>query len=132
MAQTALEKIAAIEAEAKTKIDALKAEATTELAKRIAGVKSELATLEAEYASLTGKTMKGEKAGGTRRRLSAEEKAALVATVSAIIKGAKEGIKMGDIVKQAGESDSAVRDAVKQVKGIKTTGNKASTLYFAK
>ena len=132
MAQTALEKIAAIQDKANKEIETLKAEAVSELVKRINGVKSELSALEAEYASLTGKTLKGEKAGGTRRRLSKEEKEALVATVSAIIKGAKEGIKMGDIVKAAGESDSAVRDAVKAVKGIKTTGNKASTLYFAK
>lgn len=132
MATTALEKIQAIQDRANKEIEALKQEAVTELVKKISGVKSELATLEAEYATLTGKTLKGEKAGGTRRRLSKEEKEALVATVSAIIKGAKEGIKMGDIVKAAGESDSAVREAVKAVKGIKTTGNKASTLYFAK
>jgi len=37
---------------------------------------------------------------------------------------------MGDIVKQAGESVSAVRSAVKQVRGLKSTGVKGSTLYF--
>lgn len=132
MATTALDKIQAIQDEANKKIEALKAEAVTELVKKISGVKSELAALEAEYSSLTGKTLKGEKSGGTRKRLSAEEKAALVVTVGAIIKGAKEGISMGKIVEAAGESASAVRDAVKSLKGVKTTGAKASTLYFLK
>jgi len=35
-------------------------------------------------------------------------------------------------VERAGESVSAVRSAVKLVKGIKSTGAKASTLYFVK
>ena len=129
---TALQKIAAIEAEAKAKIDALKTEAQSELVKKMAAVKSELAALQAEYEALTGKPAKEGKAGGSRKRLSAEEKAALVLTVAEIIKAAKDGISMGDIVKGAGQSASAVREAVKQVKGMKTTGNKASTLYFAK
>lgn len=132
MAQTALEKIAAIEAEAKAKIDTLKAEAASELVKRISAVKSELAALQAEYETLTGKPAKEGKAGGSRKRLSADEKAALVITVSEIIRKAKEGISMGQIVQQAGESVSAVREAVKAVKGVKKSGAKASTLYFVK
>jgi hypothetical protein len=132
MSLSALEKIAAIEAEAKTKIDALKSEAVSELVKRISAVKSELAALETEYADLTGKTLKGEKVGITRKRLSADEKAALVITVGEIIRGKPEGISMGDIVRSAGQSVSAVREAVAQVKGLKKTGNKASTLYFSK
>jgi len=39
---------------------------------------------------------------------------------------------MGDVVKRAGEAVSAVREAVHQVKGLKKTGNKASTLYLVK
>ena len=129
---TALQKIAAIEAEAKAKIDALKTEAQSELVKKMAAVKSELAALQAEYEALTGKPAKEGKAGGSRKRLSAEEQAALVLTVTEIIKKAHEGVSMGEIVKQAGESVSAVREAVKAVKGVKKSGAKASTLYFAK
>ena len=129
---TALEKLAALEEKHQEAIAAIKGEAITELTKKIAGVKGELASLESEYKALTGKTLKGEKAGGTRKRLSAEEKEALVVSVAGIVKGAKEGISMGKIIEAAGESASAVRDAVKQVKGIKTTGAKASTLYFIK
>jgi len=132
MAQTALEKIKAIEAEAEAKIKELKAEAVSELVKKIAAVKSELEALEAEYSTLTGKTLKGEKTEGKRKRLSADEKAALVATVAEIIKAAKDGVSFGEIAKQAGESDSAVRDAIKQVKGIKSTGTRATTKYSLK
>jgi len=39
---------------------------------------------------------------------------------------------MGEIVEQAGASESAVRKAVKSAKGIKATGSKATTKYFAK
>jgi len=52
--------------------------------------------------------------------------------VGEIIKASKDGISMGDIVKQAGEAVSAVREAVHQVQGLKKTGNKASTLYLVK
>jgi len=128
----ALEKIQAIQDRANKEIEALKADAVSELVKKMATVKSELAALQAEYETLTGKPAKEGKAGGSRKRLSVDDKAALVLTVAEIIKAAKDGISMGDIVKQAGESASAVREAVKQVKGMKTTGNKASTLYHSK
>jgi hypothetical protein len=132
MAISALEKIQAIQQKADEEIAKLKAEAISDLAKKLAEAKAVVADLTEQYEELTGKTLKGEKAEGTRKRLSKEEKAALVVTVGEIIKGAKDGISMGDIVEKAGESVSAVRAAVKEVKGIKTTGNKASTLYFAK
>jgi len=125
-----LDKIRAIEEEAKAKINSLRSEAVSELVKRIAETKTELATLESEYVRLTGRDLKGQKSEGVRKRLSSGEKATLVETVAAIIKSAKGGIGMGDIVKQAGESVSAVRSAVKQVRGLKSTGVKGSTLYF--
>jgi hypothetical protein len=37
---------------------------------------------------------------------------------------------MGKIVKESGESTSAVRDTISQVKGITKTGSKATTPYF--
>jgi len=133
MATTALEKIAEIEAEAKRKIEDLKAEAISELTKRIAAAKAELVALEEEYSSLTGKTLKGEKVSGVRERLSKEQSEALVLTVSDIVKNAKEHIPMGEIIKQAGRSESAVRAAVKAAKAAKmidSTGDKAATRYF--
>lgn len=132
MSITALEKIAAIEADAKNKIEALKQEAVTELVKRIAAAKSELAQLESEYAALTGKTLTGEKATFSRKRLSTSEKVALVETVTGIIKASKEPLSFGDIASRTGESASAVRDAIKQVPGLKVTGVKASTRYALK
>jgi len=128
---TALEKIQAIQDKANKEIEALKAEAVSDLAKKISAVKGELSTLQAEYEELTGKPAKE---GKTRKRLSAEEKAALVATVTDIIKtaNAKEGISFGEIAKHAGESDSAVRAAIKSAKGIKSVGNRSATKYFIK
>lgn len=132
MSTTALEKIAAIEAEAKSKIEALKQEAISEIVRKIATVKSELASLEAEYSSLTGKTLKGEKVEGTRRRLTREEKAALIAQVTSIVSAAKDGVSLGEIVRQVGESPSAVRDALKRVKNLNKTGVKAAMRYSVK
>ena len=91
-----------------------------------------LADLQRQYEELTGKTVKGEKSELSRKRLTKEEKSALVILVTEIIKSAKDGISMGSIVKRTGESASAVRDSVSQVPGVTKTGNKASTLYFAK
>jgi len=129
---SALEKIAAIESEAKSRIDALKSEAISELVKKISALKSDLAVLESEYAGLTGRNLKGEKADGARKRLSPDEKSTLVLTVTEIIKAAPNGISMRDIVSAAGESVSSVRDAVKQVKGLKKSGSKATTIYTLK
>lgn len=132
MSTSALEKIAAIEAEAKNKIEALKQEAISEVVRKIAALKSELAALETEYSSLTGKTLKGEKVAGTRRRLTREEKAGLVETVTSILSSSKDGVSLGEIVRQVGESASAVRDALKQVKNLKKTGVKAAMRYSVK
>lgn len=133
MSQTALEKIKAIEEEAAKKIAALKADAVSEVVKKISEAKAVLAALESEYSSLTGKDLKGEKVAGTRRRLSPEEKTALAETVKSILKSNKNGMKLGALVEQTGESPNAVRDAIKALgKNVTVTGNKASTLYFAK
>ncbi len=130
MSASALEKIKAIEEEAAKKIEALKQEAKTEIAKKLSEAKSAVAELERQYEALTGKTVKGEAV--PRRRLSKDQKEALVITVGEIIKASKDEISMSDIVKHAGEPVSAVREAVHQVPGLKKTGNKASTLYFVK
>ena len=130
MSLSALEKIKAIEEEAAKKIEALKQEAKTEIVKKLSEAKEALAALEKEYEELTGKTVTGAKAA--RVRLSPDQIKALEAKVEGIIKSATNGISMGDVVEKAGASASAVRKAVKSVKGIKTTGSKATTMYFAK
>ena len=129
MSLSALDKIKAIEEEAAQKIEALKQEAKTEIVKKLSDAKAAVAALEKEYEELTGKTVTGAKAA--RVRLSPEQINALEAKVEGIIKAAN-GISMGEIVEKAGASESAVRKAVKNVKGIKSTGNKASTKYFTK
>lgn len=132
MSQTALEKIKEIQEKADKEIASLKAKAVSEIVQKIAAAKATLAALEEEYKELTGKDLKGEKVEGKRRRLSSEEKAALVESVKAILKGNKEGVKISAIVSQTGEPISAVRTALASIKEVKTTGNKASTLYFLK
>ena len=145
MAQTALEKIAelnkkeeeaiaALKAKNAEQVAALKAEALHELTKKIRENKLEGEALAAEYAALTGKTLKGEKAGGVRVRLSPEAKAALVEKVVGIVKAGK-GLSFGEISSQAGATESAARDAVKKAKEIKRIvqkGDKATARYFAK
>lgn len=130
MSSSALQKIQEIQAKAENEIAALKSEAITDLAKRLSEAKEAVADLQRQYEELTGKTVTGEKAAsGTRKRLSAADKNALVDRCADIIKSA-DGISMGDIVAKAGESLSAVRDAVSKVPGLRKTGNKATTLYF--
>jgi hypothetical protein len=130
MLPSALEIIQEIQDRANKEIAAIKAEAVSEVVKNISETKTLLADYQKQYESLTGKTVTGEKA--PRVRLSPDQIAALVVKVESIIKAAKDGISMGDIVQKAGASASAVRKAVKSLKGIKTTGNKATTLYHAK
>jgi hypothetical protein len=130
MLPSALEIIQEIQDRANKEIAALKAEAVSEIVKKISETKALLADYQKEYEELTGKTVTGEKA--PRVRLSTEQSKALVATVEGIIKAAHNGISMGDVVEKAGASASAVRKAVKSLKGIKTTGTKATTLYHAK
>ena len=132
MTSTALEKIQAIQDRANKEIEALKSEAVSEVVKKLSEAKSVVADLQQQYEELTGKTVKGEKSELSRKRLSEEQKAALIVSVTEIIKSAKDGISMGSIVKRTGESASAVRDSVSHVSGLTKTGNKASTLYFVK
>jgi flagellar biosynthesis chaperone FliJ len=132
MASSALEKIQAIQDKANKEIESLKAEAVSDVVRKLSEAKTVVSDLERQYEELTGRTVRGEKAGVSRKRLSKEQKEALLITVGEIIKAASEGISMGEIVRKAGESVSAVRDAVTHVKGLKKTGSKASTLYFAK
>jgi len=127
---SALEKIQAIQNRANREIESLKSEAVSDVVKRLSEAKSVVADLERQYEELTGKTVRGEQA--PRKRLSKEQKAALVIRVGEIIQASKDGISMADIVKRAGEPVSAVREAVHQVQGLKKTGNKASTLYLVK
>ena len=130
MSLSALDKIKAIEEKAAKEIAALKAEAVSEVVKKLSEAKAVVAALENEYEELTGKTVTGVKS--PRVRLNPDQIAALAVKVEGIIKTAKDGISMGDVVEKAGASASAVRKAVKSLKGIKTTGTKATTLYHAK
>ena len=129
MSQSVLDKIKEIKEKAAKDVAALTAEGVSELAKKISDTKALLADYQKQYEDLTGKTVTGAKAA--RVRLSPEQIKALEARVDGIIKAA-DGISMGDLVEKAGASASAVRKAVKSLKGIKTTGSKATTKYFAK
>jgi len=129
MSLSALDKIKAIEEEAAKKIADLKQEAASDLVKKISETKTLLADYQKQYEDLTGKPATGAKAA--RVRLSPDQIKALESKVEGIIKAA-DGISMGEIVEQAGASESAVRKAVKSLKGITTKGSKATTKYFAK
>ena len=61
MALSALEKIKAIEEKAQKEIEAIKDEARSELSKRIGEAREHLRSLEAEYAALIGRNVRGEK-----------------------------------------------------------------------
>ena len=134
------DKIKQIQDDAEAKILALKQEAASGIAKKLSEAKDrlkaaelEVKQLQDEYALATGKTVKGEKVGGTRRRLKPEEKAALAEAVKATLKSFKDGAKLSDLVSASGESPSAVRESLKSLgKNVSKTGNKASTRYFAK
>lgn len=133
MSLSALEKIKAIEQKAKEEISKLRAEAVSELARQLAEAKARVRELEAQYEAVTGKNVRGEaveSAAPSRRRMSQEEKAALLAQIREILKSNRTGTKMGDLLSQTGAPVSAVRNALAQIKELKTTGTKASTLYF--
>lgn len=135
MSLTALEKIKAIEDKAKEEIAKLRSEAVSDLARQLAEAKARVRELETQYEAITGKTVRGdtvEVAPTTRRRMSGEEKAALVAQLREVLKGSRNGTKMGDLLSQTGAPVNAVRQALTQIKDLKTTGSKASTLYFLK
>jgi hypothetical protein len=78
MAITALEKIKAIQEKAQKEIDAIKDEARSELSKRIGEAREHLRSLEAEYAELTGRSVRGERvkkasASGPKAEISSEK-----------------------------------------------------------
>jgi len=127
MPLSALEKLAQLKAKYEADCVALKSEAISDVAKKLSEAKAVVADLENQYYDLTGKTVKGEK--GKRIRLTPEQKAELIGKVEQIIKSAKKPISMADIIKQAGASASAVRNAVVESKSIKKLGEKAGTLY---
>lgn len=141
MSQDILAEIKKIEAEAAARIQALKEKAASGIAKALAEAKDrlkeaqkEVDRLAAEYAAATGKTIKGEKVEGrkTRVRLSADDKAKLAEQVKETLKSAN-GAKLKDLREaHPGFSDTNLREAIKSIKGIKTTGNRASMVYFVK
>src|SRR5674476_10121 len=90
MLPSSLEIIQEIQDRANKEIAALKTEAVSDLVKKISETKTLLADYQKQYEELTGKTVTGEKA--PRVRLSPEQSKALVVTVEAIIKNAKDGI----------------------------------------
>jgi len=109
MAQSALERIAAIEAKANQEaenlkakankeIEALKSEALSELVKRIAANKSEFKELEAEYAKLTGKTLKGESADSSKStRVKFKPQ-----LIPALVKAGKAGVNLKEFAASTG------------------------------
>jgi transcriptional regulator with XRE-family HTH domain len=134
----AIQRIAEIQSKADAEIAALRQQAISEIVRRLSEVNQEIRTLEAQYAQLTGKSLPSyagySEANGakpTRKRLSPDEKAALVETVRDILAANPSGISMGELVRNAAESLSAVREALSKVQ-TKTTGQKAGTRYFLK
>ena len=132
MSFESLSNIHEIPIQAHKEIEAQKAEAISAVTKKLSEAKAVVADLHRKYEELTGRPIREKKGSGSRVRLSSSEKAELVLKVTEIIKSAQKEISMGEIIKQAGASASATRDAVKKVHGITTTGTKATTLYFVK
>jgi len=131
MATSALEQIAAIQAKADADIAALKQQAVSDLARKLSEARELVKSLESQYESLTGKTVSGEKAGGTRRRLTSEQKEVLTSRIKAILESSRGGIKLSALVAQTGESANAVRSSIKALgSSVKTTGARATTLYL--
>lgn len=131
---TALEKINEIQERANAEILQLRREAVSEVVKKISETKATLAELEAQYIALTGKDLRGESAAAPeakrRTRMSPDDKATLVDSIKGLLKGKKTGVPMRDILSQTGVSVGQARAALAEIKEIRTTGNKASTLYF--
>lgn len=134
MSQSVIDKIQEIQRRAEEEIKAFRRQAVAEIVGRMSALKEELKALETQYAELTGKPVavaEASVAKATRKRLSGDEKAALVETLRAILARNPNGVSMGELVKEAGESVGAVRKAVASLK-TKTTGAKATTRYFLK
>ncbi len=134
MSLSVIEKIQEIQRKAEEEIKSFRRQAVAEIVHRMASLKEELKMLEGQYAGLTGRSLVEEEAPAVRanrRRLSNDEKAALVEKLREILAGNPTGVSMGELVKQTGESVGAVRKAVASLK-TKTTGAKATTRYFLK
>ena len=125
----ALEQMRQLEQEYLERKKAIQSSVLQEIVKAIAAKKSELAELEAQYTSLTGKNLKGEKAAGTRRRLSSEEQNALKQNVENFLRSKPNGAKMKEIVATVGENVAAIRRAISQMGHIRSEGVKAATVY---
>jgi uncharacterized coiled-coil protein SlyX len=124
----ALEQMRQLEQEYQEKKKAIQSSVVQEIVRAIAAKKQELADLEAQYTSLTGKNLKGEKAT-TRRRLSGTEQSALKNNVEAFLRSKPEGAKMKEIAATVGESNAAIRRAISQLSSIRSEGAKAATVY---
>lgn len=134
MSQSVIEKIQEIQRKAEEEIQTFRRQAVTEIVSRMSALKAELAVLETQFAELTGKPVAAVEASAgksTRKRLSGDEKAALAEKLRAILSQNPNGVSMGELVKEAGESVGAVRHAVATLK-TKTTGTRATTRYFLK
>ena len=124
----ALEEMRKLELEYQERKRAIQGSVIQEIVRAIATKKQELAELESQYTSLTGKNLKGEKAG-VRRRLSSEDQQALKANVEAFLRSKPQGAKMKEIIASVGESSAAVRRAISQIASIRSEGAKAATVY---
>lgn len=124
----ALEQMRQLEEEYKERKRAIQSSVVQEIVRAIAAKKQELAELEAQYTSLTGKNLKGEKAS-TRRRLSSEEQNALKGSVESFLRSKPEGAKMKEIAAAVGESNAAIRRAISQLSNVRSEGAKAATVY---
>lgn len=135
------EEIKAIQdaADAKIAVAKERAEKKAGLVKRLSDAKeavknanAELAQAKAEYKRIMGKTVKGEKTGETRERLSDADKAKLTTKIAGILKGSPSGIGMAEIVTQSGGKKSSVQNIMKEIKGVTKKGPKTAMLYFLK
>lgn len=135
MSISTIDRINEIQQKASQEIADLRQQAAAEILARVAALRGELDSLAVQYAALTEKPLPGADTAleekKSRRRLSTDEKAALVETVRNILAAKPQGAKMSEIVSEAGESVAAVRDALSRIK-TKTTGAKATTRYFLK
>ncbi len=141
MSQSIHDQITRIQQEAENRIQALKQQAASSIAKALYEAKENLKKAQAEverlaqeYADATGKTIRGEKVvATTRRRLSAEDKAALKKSVLDLIRANGEGAKLGLLVSETGESASNVRKALIELleqRVIRREGDKAKAKYL--
>jgi hypothetical protein len=124
----ALEEMRKLDQEYQERKRAIQGSVIQEIVRAISTKKQELAELESQYTSLTGKNLKGEKTG-IRRRLSAEDQKVLQTNVEAFLRSKPQGAKMKEIVASVGENNAAVRRAISQIPSVRSEGAKAATVY---